>query len=69
MLMAHKNREGLYLISVASTLGRYSAVKILTHTGQDLNVMDGYGLTPLHHAVTSAHQNIVKYLLGNSKTI
>jgi ankyrin repeat protein len=64
-LMAYRNIEGLHLISIGCSLGRYSAVKILVHYGQDLNVVDGYGLSPLHHAVNSGHQNIVKYLLGN----
>ena len=49
--------------------GDFEAFKALFEAGEDINIQNKYGWTPLHIAIRRNHKNMVEYLLDKGADI
>jgi ankyrin repeat protein len=49
--------------------GDFEAFKAVFEAGEDLNIQNKYGWTPLHIAIRRNHKNMVEYLLDKGADI
>lgn len=55
------------ILGYAATEGKLAIIEFLLENGADINAKDGYGCTPLEHAVGCKQNGVVKLLLKNVK--
>ncbi len=65
LLLHMKTREGLSAINISAWRGDRAMVELLLKEGAEIDEKTKWGETPLHHAVTFGHVEVVKLLLAN----
>lgn len=61
--------NGTPLLHVAVTLGRKDCIETLLFHGADVNEVDSFGLTPLHHAANNGFDHIAKVLVESGAEV
>ena len=65
-----KNNQGWNVYHIASNKGNLKILQeLIMHNKDYINDVDQYNLTPLHHAVSEGHIEIVNYLLSNKADV